>query len=344
MVPRGSVAKNELRLTIAFMAGTPPLDHPVTEFLSHAEFTLREDLTIDGALALLREGKEVPAGQVIYFYVINADGRLVGILPTRQLILSPGAARVADLMVRDMVTLSAKETLFDALELFAMHRLLAIPVVDKDGKLLGIVELSLYTDEVVDMAQRRQLNEVFQLIGVHLEESKHGSAWAGFRLRMPWLVANIAGGLACAGLGSFFEATMKEVVIVALFIPLILTLAESISVQSMTLAIERAAMRQKGIGPVRREMATALLLGLCSGLLVGAVAMVWRGESVAAAVIAGSVAVTMLVAAVLGQLVPGAIHALKLNPRVASGPVTLAIVDMATITLYLCAATAVLRG
>src|SRR5437773_9141243 len=99
---------------MACMATTPPLDRPVTEFISTTAFTLREDETIDGALGQLREGKGMPggAGQVVYFYVVDGEGRLVGILPTRQLILSAGTMRVSDVMVREMITLSAKETLF----------------------------------------------------------------------------------------------------------------------------------------------------------------------------------------------------------------------------------------
>src|ERR1035437_9956407 len=110
-----------------------PLDRPVTQCLSHAAVTLRENLTIDQALAALRSGQlGVPApgqtstpSQVLYFYVVNATDQLVGVLPARQLILSPGTALVGDVMTREIVTLRQKETLFDAMELFAMYRLLA---------------------------------------------------------------------------------------------------------------------------------------------------------------------------------------------------------------------------
>ena len=93
---------------------------------------------------------------MIYFYVVNESEQLVGVLPARRLVLSPGATKVGDLMIRDMIMLGAKETLFDALELFAMHRLLAIPVVDGQRRFLGIVELSLYTEEVFDLAHHRE--------------------------------------------------------------------------------------------------------------------------------------------------------------------------------------------
>ena len=328
------------------MAATvPSLDRPVTEFLSHAAFTLREDLTIEQALALLRANPSPAAAQsqVIYFYVVNGEEKLVGILPARHLILSPGSARVGELMMRDIVVLNRHETLADALELFAMHRLLAIPVVDEARRFLGMVELSLYTEEVFDLAQNRQFNEIFQLMGLHLEQHRQGSMLRGFRLRMPWLLANITGGLICAALGSFFEATVQKIVLVALFIPLILTLAESIAVQSMTLAIEQAVMRRKFPMQLGQEVGTALLLGICSGIVAGCVSLFWPGPRYSSLTIAGSVAAAMFLAAMLGRAVPKVIHLLKLNPRIASGPITLAIVDIVTITLYLSAATVVLR-
>jgi magnesium transporter len=195
---------------------------------------------------------------------------------------------------------------------------------------------------VFDLAHNQQLNEVFQLIGLRLEQQKHGSPWKGFRARMPWLLSNITGGLICAALGAFFEETVKKVVIIALFIPLILTLAESVSVQSMTLAIEEAMHKGKSRGVFAREVATALMLGLCSGIVVGAVSLFWRDRVAATATIAVSVMLVMVIAATLGRVVPALIHRMKLNPRIASGPITLAVVDVVAITVYLSAATVVL--
>lgn len=315
------------------------LDRPVTEFLSHAAATLRDDLTIDQALASLRGSR---LGQVLYFYVIDDNERLVGVLPSRQLIVSAGDAKVSELMNRGMIALTQRDTLFDALELFAMHRLLALPVVNDDRKLLGIVEVSLYTDEVFDLAQKHELNEIFQLIGLRLEQHKQGSPWRGFRLRMPWLLSNITGGLVCAALGSLFESALQHVLLIALFIPLLLTLAESIAVQSMTLAIEQAASRKNYPQMFLREALTALMLGVCTGLLAGAVSLLWRDRFVVSLTIAVSVATTMLLAGMLGRTVPKVIHVMRLNPRVASGPITLAIVDVMTITIYLSLASAVL--
>jgi len=310
------------------------LKRPVADFISKKAVTLSEALTIDQAVGFLRATRPASEFDIVYFYVIDHEGRLTGVLPSRKLLLSDGQTLLRDVMTRNVVTIRQDETLFDALELFAMYRLLAIPVVDKDNVFQGILDVGLYTDEVFDLAQQTQLNEVFQLIGMRLEVSKHGSPFKGFKVRMPWLLANIAGGLICAALGSLFSATLEHVVMLALFVPLVLALAESVSMQSMTLAIESVGSKMPYTRQLLREVATALLLGTTSGLIVGVMSVFWGGSVFAPLVIGGSIFATMLMAATLGRLIPKFIYMLKLNPRVASGPLTLAMVDILTLTTY----------
>ena len=319
-----------------------PLEKQVAAFVSPNAITLNADLSIDAALAQLRAKPTSTDTRVIYFYVVDAAQHLLGVLSTRRLILAPASSTVRDLMTPNPITLRPTDTLFDAMELFAMHRLLAIPVVDAKNKMLGILDVSLYTDEVFDLAQTRQLNEVFQLIGVHLEEPRHGSPLKGVRIRLPWLAANLAGGLACAALGAMFEHVVQQFVVLALFIPLILTLAESVSVQSMTLAIESAGAKKSYPRMLLIEALTAILLGLACGGVVAAIATAWRPGWLVVLVIAGSICVSTVAAALLGRTVPKLIHLMKLNPRIASGPVTLACVDVLTVTTYLSSATMLL--
>jgi Na+:H+ antiporter, NhaA family len=121
------------------------LNGPVTGHM-HQNFTrLEGGLTVGEALDWLR--RHPPAGRVIYFYVVDKDGRLEGVVPTRRLLLSQPATPLADIMVRKLVTLPDHATVLDACEFFVQYRLLAFPVVDDDGRLLGVVDIELYTDE-----------------------------------------------------------------------------------------------------------------------------------------------------------------------------------------------------
>jgi magnesium transporter len=313
-----------------------PLDRCVADFISTKAITLPDHYTVDESLRYLR--KHPTDAPVIYFYVINEHRQLVGVLPARRLLLSPGDTPIRTQMTTTLITLRATDTLMDAMELFAMHRLLALPVLDADNRFMGLLDYSLYTDEVFDIAENRQLNEVFQLIGVRFSQAQHGHPIKGFKMRMPWLLCNIAGGLVCAAIGARFEHALAQVVIFSLFIPVILTLAESVSVQSMTLAIESTGSRttvEARRKAIMQEAATAVMLGLVSGGIVAIVSLFWKSRFYVPIVIGGSICVAMLLAALLGRFVPSLIHRLKLNPTLASGPVTLALVDIVTITLYL---------
>lgn len=282
-----------------------PMDRPVREALAagpragQGGLTLRASWTVDQATAQLRAAPITPDQHVLYFYVLSESpqtpDRLVGVIPARRLLLSPGQATLQEIMDRTLITLRDTDTLFDACELFAMHRLLAIPVVDAAGGFLGTLDVSIYTDEVFDLAQRRSSDEMFQLIGLHLDQLRHASIVSGYRQRMPWLLTNIAGGLACALLATLFEVALQQVLLLTLFLPIMLTLCESIAMQSMTLTLQRlsagaggagGAGGNGGIGTARayrsfliglpRELLMALTLGLTSGLLVMLLAYAWQ--------------------------------------------------------------------
>src|SRR5262249_29379838 len=138
-----------------------------------------------------------PPGRIIYFYVVDDDGRLQGVVPTRRLVLSPPGQPLADIMVRQVVAPPARATVLEACGFFIQHRLLAFPVVDEGGRLLGVVDVELYTDEVAQMDEGRVRDDLFQTVGVHAPGARPG-AMASFRYRFPWLGCNLAAGILAA--------------------------------------------------------------------------------------------------------------------------------------------------
>jgi len=296
----------------------------------------------------LRRVRSSPVeGRIVYFYVVDEQDRLQGVIPTRRLLLNPPETRVADLMERQVVAIPATATLLDACEFFLLHRLLALPVVDRDRRLVGVLDVELYTDELSDLVQREESEDVFQLIGVRLAQVRQASAPAAFRGRFPWLLCNIGGGLACAALAAAFERVLDQVVVLAMFIPVVLTLAESVSVQSLTLAIQIHDPGGRDRGAVfrrlRREAMVGLLLGLVCGAIVGVATLAWQRTAVVLVVILASVALSVATAAVFGLFVPIAMRAIKRDPKVASGPIALAMTDIMTLFYYLGLATLMLR-
>lgn len=136
------------------MAIAPPdhaLDKPVTQRMRQDYASLRTEQTVGAALDELR--RHPPGGRIIYFYVVDAEGRLRGVVPTRRLILSPPEARIAEIMVAKLTAIPATASVMEACEFFILHRLLAFPVVDEAGRLVGIVDIDLYTDELAGRGQ-----------------------------------------------------------------------------------------------------------------------------------------------------------------------------------------------
>ena len=167
------------------------LKHARTDFIQ-----VRVDQSLGEAVAQIQQ-QEV-GGRIVYFYVVDHEQRLQGVLPIRRVLLNPPETPVAQVMVRNVVALPATATLVDACEQFILHRFLALPIVDDHRRILGVVDVELYTDEISDLARREESDDVFQLIGVRLAEVQQASPLAAFRRRFPWLLCNLAGGLACA--------------------------------------------------------------------------------------------------------------------------------------------------
>ena len=312
-------------------------DAPVTRYMHQDYTTLQLQQTVSEALDWLRQ--HPPRGRIIYFYVLDAKQRLCGVVPTRELILSPPDVSLADIMVRKVVTIPARASLLDACEFFIQHRLLAFPVVDDEGRLLGAVDIERYTDEIGQLSDANVRNDLFQLIGVHAGRARLESPLLAFRHRFPWLGCNLAAGILAAFLVGVYQDELNRVVALAFFIPVVLNLAESVSSQSVSLALQLLHGQRptwKGMAArLRSEFGTGLLLGLASGAVVALVALVWLGQREVALCLLGGIAGGVAGAAVLGLALPMILRLLHLEPRVAAGPIALAGADIMTIVLYL---------
>jgi magnesium transporter len=330
------------------MAKLTSPDHFDASVLSHVRKDFVRVLVADTVgEALARVQRSQVAGRIVYFYVVDEEGHLRGVVPTRRLLLNRPEVAVADIMERSVIALPASATLLDACEFFIMHRLLAVPVVDEDHRIVGVVDVELYTDQISDVARRQESEDVFQLIGVRVARVRQRGLPAAYRGRFPWLLCNIGGGLACAFLAALYEQTLAKAVVLAMFIPVVLALAESVSIQSLTLTLqlyEAGSLRGKrALGALRGEATVGLLLGLSCGGLVGLVAWLWQGRFLVAACILLSIALAVTTAALFGLAVPTVLRAVQRDPKLASGPIALAMTDIATLFYYLGFATLVLR-
>jgi magnesium transporter len=247
-------------------------------------------------------------------------------------------------MIQSVIAVPTSASLLEACEFFSLHRLLAFPVVDEMRRITGVIDIEAYAEELAetgdaDPAPVGRMDEMFQLIGVRLTRAQQARPLVAFRGRFPWLLCNVAGGTLAAVLVELYHVQLNwQHAVLALFIPVVLALAESVAIQSVTLALEafretRASWREL-FNRIKPEALTGLLLGLATGLLVGVIAAVWQGLAVLFLIILGGIAIGVTCAAVAGLAVPHLLRLLKCEPEVAAGPIALTCADVAVLLAY----------
>jgi magnesium transporter len=331
----------------------PNFDAPVVEHARRDFPLLDASMTVGEALERIR--REGVGERVIYFYAVDEEKRLVGVVPTRRLLTAQLDSPLRDIMVRRVIAIPSTATVLDACEFFVLYKFLAFPVVDVQRRVVGVIDANLFAEEILEADEtedrRRSAgvvgSEFFEALGFHLEQIRGASAWRGFRFRFPWLLVTVTGGTLSAILARFFEATLARSLVLAFFLTMVLALNESVSMQSMSVTVHAlrsvAVTRRWLAAAFRREVATALLLGVACGLIVSTIVLIWRNDLGGAFVIGGSIALSLVTACALGLGVPSLLHRFKLDLKIAAGPVTLALADFIALVLYFSCAWIVLR-
>jgi magnesium transporter len=272
----------------------PPVEHlnePVLRFARKDFTTLNQKLTVEQALASIRQ--RGVGEKIVYFYVVDDDEKLVGVVPTRRLLMASLAQPLSELMIKGVIAIPHTATVMEACEVFVLHKFFAFPIVDENRRVVGLVDVGLFTEEVFDIAEREQLSEVFETLGFHVAQVRDASPWRAFQIRFPWLLTTIVSGTFCAFLAGAYHLTLEKSLVIAFFLTLILGLGESVGIQSMTVTIQSLRTTRLSwpwyFNSLAREISTALLLGISCGIVVAAVVLAWQRAPLPALVIGTSV-------------------------------------------------------
>lgn len=245
-------------------------------------------------------------------------------------------------MVNRVAALPISATVYDACEFFVTYKFLAFPVIDAERKIIGLVDVNLFTEEFLnidpDIEERQQFDDVFESISVNINQIKNASPLKAWKIRLPWLLATVVSGTICAILSGMFETTLAQSLIIVFFFTLVLGLGESVSIQSMTVVIQTLHSSSPSlkwyIKNFLRETKTAFMLGMSCAAIIFIVATIWKQEFAAAAVIGISVLLIQLIASFWGLSEATILHRTRLDPKISAGPITLALTDICTILLY----------
>ncbi len=313
------------------------LEKKVGEYVSEVHTLVYDNQTIEEAIEELRK-KDIH-DKILYFYVVDDERHLVGIISTRDLLLKSKNTSIKTVMNKNVVTLKSDQSLHEAMKLLETMSLLAIPVLDEKDRFLGIIDIGHYVEESIDVANTKQRLQIFQMLGFVLEEGRKVSPWKSYKSRMPWIFCNMFGGIACAIISAFYQVVLSKMIILAMFFPLILSLSESISMQAMTqnlnVPINKRTLANHPVRSVLRQWKLFSMLAVSCGLVVGIISIFWRDGLHASFVISISIIVSVILTAFVGAIVPVILQSKKLDPKVASGPVVLMSADILTTIIYL---------
>src|ERR1700757_3913139 len=225
--------------------GIPDLSARVADHARKDFPLLGATMTVGEALERIR--REGVGERVIYFYAVDEQKRLVGVVPTRRLLTAPLETPLRGGMVSGVVAVPATASVLEACEFFVLYKFLAFPVVDEQRRVVGVIDANLFAVEILEAGETEDRPrssgavpvgpEFFEALGFRLEQIRDASAWRAFRFRFPWLLVTVTGGTLSAILAGFFEATLAGTLIIAFFLTMVLGLNESVSMQTMSVTI-----------------------------------------------------------------------------------------------------------
>jgi magnesium transporter len=299
-----------------------------TEFIAIAA-----NQTVRSAMHILKS--KAPSAETIYYvYVIDEEKRLVGVLTLRDLIVNEDDVMISDIMYDRVVSVSVGEDQEEVARMMRDYDFLALPVVDFQDHLLGIITV----DDIIDVMEEEASDDYSKLAGLADLDSIDRNPISAAKKRLPWLVILLFLGMLTASLIGRFEETLDQVAILAIFIPLIAGMAGNTGTQALAVAVRGIATGdledESKIKIIIREAGTGVITGLTCGILITLIIYFWYGELFLGMLVGISIFFTLIVATLAGSLIPLIMHRLKIDPAVASGPFITTINDIISILIY----------
>jgi magnesium transporter len=306
--------------------------------MTSVEVLLHKDISVAEALDHLR--RAAPDSESVYYlYVVDSDVRLVGVVSLRQLVVAPTTVCIADLMDTEVIHTYASADKEDAARLMARYDLLSLPVLDDEGHLLGVIT----HDDLVDVLEEEATEDIYRLGGLPKDQVVDVTVPSALRNRLPWLVLNLGTAMASATVLSLFQNTIAQAAVLAAFFPIVAGVSGSAGTQTLTVIVRGLALGEiqprDGLRSLLREVLIGLTNGIVVGLLVAAIALVWKKTPMLGAIVGAATLMNMICAGIAGVLVPLGIDSLKIDPALASPVLVTTLTDSLGYLFYLGLAT-----
>ncbi|MFC4712638.1 magnesium transporter [Planococcus dechangensis] len=294
--------------------------------------------TVRSAMNILRNA--APNAETIYYvFVVDEDRRLSGIVTLRDLIVADEDTLIESIMNDRVVSVQVSEDQEEVARMIKDYDFLALPVVDFQNHLLGIITV----DDIIDVLDEEASDDYSKLAAVSDMDTFDRGPLTAAKKRLPWLILLTFLGMLTANLMGMFEATLDQVALLAVFIPLIAGMAGNSGTQALAVAVRGIATgdieEESKMKLLFREAGTGLITGVVCGIVVIGLVYFWKSELLIGVLVGTAVASSIFVATLAGSFIPLLIHRMKIDPAVASGPFITTLNDIISILIYLGLAT-----
>ena len=304
-------------------------------------FALNEDLTVGEAITELQSNRDVE--MVFYLYVVDERRHLVGVVSLRRLLLVSPETPLKRIMTADLMSARVDMDQEEVARQVASYNLLAIPVVDEENKLVGVITV----DDVIDVIKDEATEDIYRLAGVAGDERVFTSPKETFRKRLPTLAIQLVTLFAAAAVIAVFEPTIGKVTALAVFMPIVAGMGATAATQTLTVMVRGLALGELTWSNSRKALLKEVALGVGNGILLGVVAAVvtWaaKGDPVLGLLLGLAMIINLFIAAAAGTLVPIGLRAANLDPALASSVVVTTMTDVLGFATFLGLATLFLR-
>jgi magnesium transporter len=278
-----------------------------------------------------------------YVYVVDERHHLVGVVSLRQLLLNTPSTPLKKIMSTDVIKATTSTDQEEVARIVASYNLLAVPVVDAENKMVGIVTV----DDVIDVIREEATEDIYALAGVEADDRAAGTALNSVRRRLPWLTTTLGTSLLAAAVVNLFADTLARTVAFAVLLPVIVALGSNAATQTMTVIVRGLGLNEvswdRWSGVLRKELAAGLGSGAVVGLLGAVAAGVWFRDIRVGVVVGLAITLNTVLATCVGTLVPLLLKRLKVDPAIASSVFVLTVTLVLGLLLYLAAGAVVMH-
>ena len=304
-------------------------------------FALAEDMTAGESITALQGSRDVEV--VFYLYVIDPRRHLVGVVSLRRLLLVAPDTPLKRIMTTDLISVRADMDQEEVARQVASYNLLAIPVVDEESKLVGVITV----DDIIDVIKDEATEDVYRLAGVGGDDRVFTSARDSLRKRLPWLLVNLGTAFLAASVVGLFTETIAAVTVLAAYMPVVAGMGGNAATQTLTVIVRGIALGELTWGNSRRALFKEAVVGIGNGVACGAIggviAFIFSGDPMIGGLLAMAMVINMFVAATAGTLIPLGLRALNVDPALASSVFITTLTDVFGFFSFLGLATVFLK-